>query len=229
MPNSHSLAAKYPKVPETIDARGDGYVLPIFPAADPSSKADWKVLFLSADGPELPELDVPMSYLRERGAMVKLACPDWIFKTRNPPGSVLLAEWLVDEVYIVADLSMKDVVVSDFDAVFIPGGAWNPDSLRTDPDALRIVREAQSEGLLIVSLCHGPQVLISANASAEKPVFPQGTQITGVKSIRVDLRNAGFQVFEDRPTVYDKASRLLTARDPDDLGPLCEMMGKLLL
>ena len=96
-------------------------------------------------------------------------------------------------------------------------------------DALRIVREARAHGVLIVSLCHGPQVLISAARSdpGGGVVFPHGTHITGVSSIRADLDNAGFCVL-DKPTVYDQATRLLTARDPKDLGPLCEALGRLL-
>jgi protease I len=118
----------------------------------------------------------------------------------------------------------------NYDAVFIPGGAWNPDMLRTDSDALRIVREARAHGILIVSLCHGPQVLISAARSdpSGEVVFPRGTLITGVQSIRADLDNAGFTVHHKKPTVYDPVSHLLTARDPDDLGPLCEDMGRVL-
>jgi protease I len=102
--------------------------------------------------------------------------------------------------------------------------------LRTDQEALRIVREARAHGLLIVSLCHGPQVLISAisNAPAGEVVFPAGTRITGVESIRVDLENAGFEVHDKEQTVYDQRSRLLTARNPEDLGPLCEELGRLL-
>jgi protease I len=102
--------------------------------------------------------------------------------------------------------------------------------LRTDGDALRIIREARAHGVLIVSLCHGPQVLISAARSDPNGqiVFPRGTHITGVQSIHVDLDNAGFSVL-DKETVYDPTSKLLTARDPNDLGPLCEEMGRLLL
>ena len=118
--------------------------------------------------------------------------------------------------------------MTDYDTIFIPGGAWNPDMLRTDEKALEIVRDARAQGLLIVSLCHGPQVLISAaNAPDGQPVFPPGTRITGVSSIRVDLKNAGFTVL-DEATVYDEDNILLTARDPLDLGPLCVEMGRIL-
>jgi deglycase len=230
MNGSHSLAAKYMPVPDTLDTRGKDYELPIF--ADPASTslAGKRVLIISADGPELPEIDVPMEYLKARRADVKLAGQNWIFEYRNPLGYIVIAQWLADNVCIKADLPLKDVRVTDYDAIFIPGGAWNPDMLRTDPDALRIVREARACGVLVVTLCHGPQVLVNAARSdpGGQVVFPRGTHITGVQSIRADLDNAGFAAQNNEPTVYDQASRLLTARDPDDLGPLCEEMGRLL-
>lgn len=221
-PDSHILAKKYPQAPDWMDRRGIGYQLPTFPQDPPDLLAGKRVLFMSADGPELPELDVPLEYLRARGAKVDIAGQDWIFQYRDPAGYIVIAEWLSDELCVRADLRLSDVRVNDYDAIFIPGGAWNPDMLRTDGQALRIVREARAENKLIVSLCHGPQVFINAE------VFPPGTHITGVGSIRLDLRNAGFTVHEDTPTVYDQDCRLLTARDPNDLGPLCQEMGSLL-
>lgn len=222
---SHSFAEKYPRV--SFDTRGMDYQLPVFTDSGPESLAGTRVLVISADGPELPEIDVPIEYLRARGADVTLAGQDWIFEFRSPAGYIVLSQWLADDICVKADLRLSDVQVADYDAVFIPGGAWNPDMLRTDQEALRIVREAQSLGRLIVSLCHGPQVLISAasNAPGGQVVFPAGTRITGVQSIRADLENAGFEV-HDEPTVYDEGSGVLTARDPTDLGALCEELGR---
>ncbi len=238
---SHQLAVKYQQVPQSLDTRGHNYKLPVFKDADKSSLNGKRVVIISADGPELPELDVPIQYLKARGAEVILAGQNWIFEYRKPSGHIVIAQWLADNICVKADLALKDVRVAEwdnkangfktnYDAIFIPGGAWNPDMLRTDEDALRIVREARAHGVLIVSLCHGPQVLISAARSdpSGQVVFPRGTLITGVQSIRVDLDNAGFTVRDKEPTVYDPASRLLTARDPNDLGQLCEEMGRLL-
>jgi protease I len=228
---SHSLAARFMRVPSTIDTRGNDYKLPQFGTADPTSLAGKRVLIISADGPELPELAVPMQFLSERGATVKLAGQDWIFQYRNPAGYIVVAEWLTDQLCIKADLRMSDVNLDEFDAVYIPGGAWNPDMARTDGAALRIVREAHTRGLLVVSVCHGPQVLINAASHAPEGQtnFPrQGVHITGTGSIRLDLENAGFTVHNDDATVYDESANLLTSRDPNDLGPMCEKMDELL-
>jgi protease I len=240
MSGSHSLAEKYMLVPGSANTRGDPYPLPVFPDDQPDSLAGARVLFVSADGPELPEPDIPMEYLKARGATVNLAGQDWIFKYRRPAGYIVIAEWLSDNIGIKADLSLKDVNIERYDAIFIPGGAWNPDMLRIDGDALKVIREAYERGLMIVSLCHGPQVLISTNA-AGPTIFLPGTRLTGVKNIRIDLENAKFVIEEPEFTkklsshddpekvpslpVYDEKCRLLTARNPFDLGPLCEEMG----
>lgn len=236
--HSHQLAKKYKRVSESgIDTRGEDYELPSFKVADKAALAGKRVLIISADGPELPELDVPLEYLKARGAQVELAGQWWIFQYRWPNdgskigkvGNIVIAQFLADNIYVQVDLSLRDVKVENYDAIIIPGGAWNPDMLRTDEDALRVVREARAKGKLIVSLCHGPQVLINADRDGKKKnaLFPACTKITGVSNIRVDLENAGFTVL-DEPTVYDEKCRLLTARDPRDLGPLCEEMGRLL-
>lgn len=236
--HSHQLAANYKRVAESrIDTRGKDYELPKFREADKAAPAGKRVLIISADGPELPELDVPLEYLKARGAQVELAGQWWIFQHGWPNdgskagtvGNIVIAQFLADNIYVRVDLCLRDVKAENYDAIFIPGGAWNPDMLRTDEDALRVVRDARAKGKLIVSLCHGPQVLINADRDGKKRnvVFPAGTKVTGVSNIRVDLENAGFTVL-DQKTVYDEACKLLTAPSPDELGPLCEEMGRLL-
>lgn len=229
---SHEAASRYLAVPASVDTRGNNYVLPALPDENDSTLADARVLILCADGPELPEIDYPLQFLAKHGARVKIAGQWWIFPYRQPAGTIVIAQWLADAICLKADLSMRDVRVADYDAVYIPGGAWNPDMLRGDDDALRITREAHQQGLLVASICHGPQVLISAafDAPAGQRNFPAaGVNITGVNTIRRDLRNAGFVVHEDKPTVYDETARLLTARDPNDLGAFCQVFFDLLV
>lgn len=229
---SREAAMLYRNVPHTLDTKGNDYVLPVFKQDKPDMLSGMKVLIICADGPELPELYVPMDYLRDRGAQVDLAGQDWIFQYRDPAGHIVVAQWLDDSRMVKADLRFSDVKVAEYDAVFVPGGAWNPDMLRGDDQALRIIREAHKLGKLVVSLCHGPQVIISAayDAPEGQENFPcQGVHLTGTTSIRRDLKNAGFIVHSDDAVVFDEGANLLTARDPNDLGPLCEKLGQLLM
>lgn len=228
---SHALASRYTRVPASLDTRGNDYTLPDFGPASPEELTGFRVLVVSADGPELPEIDVPIQYLRDRGAVVKLAGQDWIFQWRTPAAHIVIGQWLADDICVKADVRVSDVNLDEFDAVFIPGGAWNPDMLRGDDTVLKLVRDAHKRGLLIVSLCHGPQVLINAafDAIEGQENFPAaGIHITGTGSIRRDLKNAGFIVHTDDAVVFDEAANLLTSRDPNDLGAMCLKFGELL-
>lgn len=230
---SHGLAGKSPFIrrPKNLDTRGNNYELPIFPLANPNELNGKRVLIVTADGAELPELAIPLQFLRERGAEVLIAGQDWIFQYREPAGLIVVGQWLADEVAIQADLRISDVDLDNFDAVFIPGGAWNPDMLRTDETALNLIRRAHHSGVLVVTLCHGPQAIINAAAGSpfDRTLFPSyQIQLTGTHSIIVDLENAGFCVIRDQATVYDDDANLLTARDPNDLGPLCLRLAELL-
>jgi protease I len=217
MTGSHSLAAQFAAVPPSLNLAGDDYALPTFP----NDASDWlagkRIAVISSHGPELPEIAVPIQYLRDRGAVVELVTQDWIMKYWD--GKVVLSEWLQDSICTQADRSIADANPDDYHAVIIPGGAWNPIMLRTDKQVLDFLRACHSKGILIASLCHGPQVLISMD------VLPKGTHITGVSDIRIDLRNAGFVVHEGDAVVFDETANVLTSRDPKDLGPFCEAIG----
>ncbi len=102
--------------------------------------------------------------------------------------------------------AVKDASVEDFDALFIPGG-HSPDNLRVDEDAVRFVRVFVESGKPVLMICHGPQLLITADVL-------RGRRVTGWKSIAQDIRNAGAQ-FIDAPVVEDGS--LVSSRNPGDL------------
>ena len=104
------------------------------------------------------------------------------------------------------DKTIDEVNVSDFDALLIPGG-FSPDILRADDRFVNFVKAFAESGKPIFAICHGPQLLITANVV-------KGVRMTGYKSIVQDLKNAGV-IFEDKPVVVDK--NFVTSRTPDDL------------
>jgi len=198
---------------------GKDYDLPTFEEAGADVFKGYSVALLTTHGPELPEFDVPLEYLRQRGAKVDIVTQDWLFDYQaDARGLVVLAQWLAVNVCVQADKKVSEVSVGDYDAVIIIGGAWNPIMLRTDGTILDFVREARNQRLLIASICHGPQVLLSSAA------FPAGTRATGVEDIKLDMVNAGFAVSPD-PIVYDKGQRLITGRDPASLKDFCNEIG----
>lgn len=216
--DSHQLTAKYVPVPDGLRELlvGAPYPVPEFKEADPNELLGYRVALIATHGPELPEFDVPLSFLRERGATVDLVTQDWVFDNQaQAPGIVVLAQWFAVNVCVHADKKVSDTNVKDYDAVVLPGGAWNPIMLRTDEKILEFIRGARRDNLLIAAICHGPQTLINVGE------FQPGTSATGVADIKRDLANAGFEVV-DKPVTYDEQRRLITAYDPYALGEFCE-------
>ncbi|MBA7655886.1 Protein/nucleic acid deglycase 2 [subsurface metagenome] len=93
------------------------------------------------------------------------------------------------------DKAVTDVSVDDFDALLIPGG-YSPDKLRANEEAVKFTKEFTESGKPIFSICHGPQLLITAQAL-------KGRKITGWKSIIQDIKNAGAE-FIDQEVVEDE-------------------------
>jgi len=111
-----------------------------------------------------------------------------------------------DKTPVVIDKAVSEVSVESFDALFIPGG-YSPDKLRVDEKAVQFARKFMESGKPVFSICHGPQLLITADVL-------KGRTLTGWKSIGQDIFNAG-AVFLDREVVED--GNLVTSRSPADL------------
>ena len=104
------------------------------------------------------------------------------------------------------DHAIRDVSVNEFDALLIPGG-YSPDKLRAHEEPVEFVKQFVNSGKPIFSICHAPQLLITADVL-------RGRKITGWKSIVQDIRNSGAQ-FVDEKVVED--GNLVTSRQPGDL------------
>jgi protease I len=157
-----------------------------------------KVLIMASSGFEQDELFVPLERLRAAGCEVRVAAP-----SLEPIRATVLddpGEWLTP------DLTIEAAVAAEWDALLLPGGLINPDHLRTNAAAVALVRAFVDAGKAVGAICHGPWLLIEADAV-------RGKRVTGWRSIRTDLRNAGGLV-EDGPVVSDGA--LVTAVGPQD-------------
>lgn len=115
------------------------------------------------------------------------------------------------------DKTADQVQVDDFDGLLIPGG-FSPDILRADDKVVEFTREFAKSGKPIFAICHGPQLLITAEVL-------KGRTITGYKSIWVDIKNAG-ATFVDQEVVVD--NNLVTSRTPKDLPAFISAMLKVL-
>ncbi|NGP44844.1 type 1 glutamine amidotransferase [Bacillaceae bacterium SIJ1] len=110
------------------------------------------------------------------------------------------------EAVVTSDLSIDEANPQQFDALLIPGG-FSPDQLRADHRFVSFAKDFMFEDKPVFAICHGPQLLITAETL-------QGRKVTGYISIQQDLKYAGATVF-DKEVVT--CGNLVTSRVPDDI------------
>lgn len=123
-----------------------------------------------------------------------------------------------NEKTVTADHGITDVKSEDFDALFIPGG-FSPDILRADDRFVHFAKQFMDANKPVFAICHGPQLLITAETLKDR-------DITGYKSIIVDLKNAGAKFHDEEVVVCH--NQLVSSRTPDDLPAFIEESRKLL-
>lgn len=158
-----------------------------------------RIAILSTHGFEQSELEKPRDLLREAGFHVDVVSPEagpikgWQGKDWGSPVDV--------------DVQLADASPDDYDALVLPGGVINPDTLRTNADAMAFVQAFDKAGKPLAAICHGPWLLAEAGAA-------KGRKLTSWPSVRTDLRNAGAH-WEDAEVVVD--GHVITSRKPDDI------------
>jgi protease I len=160
---------------------------------------DSRVLIVATDGFEEWEMFGPRQILQQRGADVVLASlkRDPIQATvHDDPGRT-----------IRPDLTVDEASADDFDALILPGGVRNPDTLRLHGNVIDLIRAFDRHDKPIGAICHGPWLLVEAD-------LLRGRTATSWPSIRTDLRNAGANVV-DEAAVTDR--NIVTSRNPDDV------------
>ncbi|WP_420369071.1 type 1 glutamine amidotransferase domain-containing protein [Curtobacterium sp. L1-20] len=151
-------------------------------------------------GVEQDEIVVPVEQLRERGATVTVAAQE--------SGSI---ETLVGDKdpgkSVDTDTTIGSVSADRYDALVVPGGTINADTIRQDTDAVALVSAFAEAGKPVAAICHGPWTLIEAGVVS-------GRTITSFPSLQTDVRNAGGE-WVDQEVQVDGG--LITSRNPDDL------------
>ena len=158
-----------------------------------------KVAILVADGFEQIELTGPREALDKEGARTVIVSPedkevrgwdetDWGKKFK-------------------VDVRLSEAKPEDYDALLLPGGVKNPDTLRMDDDAIQFARAFFEAGKPVGAICHGPWLLINAGVV-------DGRRMTSYESIALDLKNAGAE-WVDEEVVVDNG--LVTSRKPADV------------
>jgi protease I len=164
--------------------------------SDSASLSGKRVAMLVEDEFDDHELTGPLEALRAAGATVTIVGPTAGAQYRGKRG----------EAIVTSDIAAGGARIRDFDAVVIPGG-HAPDKMRMRHAMVDLARDAMDAGKPVAAICHGPQVLISANVL-------RGKTLTCWPSIAIDVKNAG-GLYVDKPVVKD--GNLITSRKPDDV------------
>jgi protease I len=168
-------------------------------AANTPSLSGKRVAIIATDGVEQVELLEPRKALDAAGAKTTVVSPK--------AGSIKGWNFTNWGDSINVDVTLNDASPDDYDALHIPGGVMNPDTLRTIPAAVDFVRAFFEAGKPVASICHGPWMLIEADVV-------HGRNVTSWPSVHTDLKNAGAN-WTDSQVVTDNG--LVTSRKPDDI------------
>ncbi|TML56280.1 MAG: type 1 glutamine amidotransferase [Actinobacteria bacterium] len=168
--------------------------------ADVSKKLEGKrIAFLATDMVEQVELTEPWKAVRDEGAKVELVSLE--------EGKIQGFNHYDKGDMFGVDRVVEEASASDYDALVIPGGVGNPDTMRTDENAVAFVRDFFEQGKPVGVICHGPWMLVEAGVV-------RGRKVTSWPSLQTDIRNAGGE-WVDKEVVVDQG--LVTSRKPDDL------------
>ena len=161
--------------------------------------ANKRVAILATDGFEYVELVEPKKALEAAGAKADVISPkDGKIKGWNH------TDWGES---VPVNVALKSAKESDYDALLLPGGVMNPDTLRQNKDAVKFVKSFFDAHKPVAAICHGPWMLVEAGVL-------RGRKLTSWPSLQTDIRNAGGE-WVDEQVIADQG--LVTSRKPDDI------------
>ncbi|GCE18086.1 type 1 glutamine amidotransferase domain-containing protein [Dictyobacter kobayashii] len=158
-----------------------------------------RVAILVTDDFEQAEMTEPRKALDQAGATTKIIS--------SKPGQVQGVNHDEKADSFPVDMTFDQANPGDFDALLLPGGAINADTIRMEPKAREFVQQIDKSGRPMAVICHAPWLLVSAGSA-------KGRTMTSYYTIQDDLRNAGAN-WVDQEVVIDH--NLVTSRSPQDL------------
>jgi len=158
-----------------------------------------RVAFLATDMVEQVELTEPWNAVHAEGAETELISLE--------EGEIQGFNHYDKGDTFKVDKTVEEARADDYDALVIPGGVGNPDTLRTNENAVEFARQFFEQGKPVGVICHGPWMLVETGVV-------RGRKVTSWPSLQTDIRNAGGN-WVDEEVVVD--SGLVTSRKPDDL------------
>jgi protease I len=162
-----------------------------------------KIAFIATDMVEEVELTEPWKAVEDAGATPELLS--------IKSGEIQAFNHYDKSKKYPVDKEISAARMDDYDALVIPGGVGNPDTMRMNDDAVEFVRSFFEAGKPVAVICHGPWMLVEADVV-------RGRTVTSWPSLQTDIRNAG-GVWVDEEVHVDRG--LVTSRKPDDLPAFC--------
>lgn len=156
---------------------------------------------LVANGVEESEITFPYEYLKKRGAQVDIIVPSWSKE------GVVAVRYLKPTLWIKADATFANAANKNYDLLVLTGGAWNAQVVRSDADAIHLVKHHFASHKPIAAICAGSSILIDAGLA-------KGRSLTGSPVVAIDLKNAGAQYVNQALVLSEN---MVTSRSPDDL------------
>ncbi len=160
-----------------------------------------KIAILATDGFEQSELFSPRDALLNAGAEIEIVS----IKEGQITG------WNEDKwgEKVSVDKLVTNTNSADYHALMLPGGLFNPDSLRQDKHAKAFIDGffGAEKNKPVAAICHAPWLLAEINKLRDRT-------ITSFPSIKSDLMNAGANWVNEEVCV-DRG--LVTSRSPEDL------------
>jgi protease I len=158
-----------------------------------------RIAFLATDMVEQVELTEPWAALQKAGATLEL------ISDKHDEIQGFNHYDKADKFKV--DRTVEEADANEYDALVLPGGVGNPDTLRMDENAVRFVRDFFEQGKPVGAICHAPWILIEAGVVRDRTV-------TSWPSLTTDLRNAGANRVDQEVVVEDG---LVTSRGPHDI------------
>lgn len=158
------------------------------------------VAILATNGFEESELREPKKALEDAGADVHIVS----LESGEIKGWVN-GNWSKNTYKV--DKTLNEVLQSDYNALMLPGGVINPDTLRKNDKAVSFVKSFFENKKPVGAICHAPWLLAEADVLKNR-------KVTSYSSIKTDIKNAGAN-WIDQEVVVDEG--LVTSRNPNDL------------
>jgi protease I len=163
-----------------------------------------RIAFLATDMVEQVELTEPWKAIEQAGGTPELLSLD--------AGEIQAFDHYDKAGTFSVDRKVADASPDDYDGLVLPGGVGNPDTLRTDDDAVEFVRAFVESAKPVAVICHGPWTLVEADVV-------RGRTLTSFPSVKTDIQNAGGN-WVDQEVAVD--GNIVSSRKPDDLPAFCE-------